>query len=769
MAQAGYTPIQLYYSTTASAVPTAGNLNSGELAINITDGKLYYKSNAGVVTLLAGATAGPAGGSNTQVQFNSSGALAGSSNMTFNGTTLTVNDLTDSSLTATRVVYAGASGNLVDSANLTFSGSALAVTGSFSATTTIAAGGAIKSTGANLVNEASAVKLSQEGVSTSTITAYGTNASTQGSLNISLKSSDGSVQSTSATFNATGLGVGVSPTSIFNASFSGGAVSGTHSMGFGIPYAANLQLKSTNAGTSVAVASVGLYSNLERTREFAFFNQADDTRSGYLGYQYVSGSAVNNLTLFNALAGDLIFGTNNGERARFNSSGYLLIGTTAADTSGSACQGPLQVQGPVNGALGADVGPHTFAEFAGAQAGSTQTDWGGGITLKPIFARGSTVFLGVTSQGTNMEGTPNFVIRSGPLQNNTTEIFRINNAGETILSGGYVPSTGSRLFVRGTSAGGYNNTFTATNATVSIVSNEMTDGAWSPTLNIATVRQSLTTGSTSFGGIGFSTVDDSNNSGQYDAGRIAIVNEQTSTVLSATALAFYTQVGGVSNTNASTERMRINSSGFVGIGTTSPVAALQVISSGTAVTTPPGNGGIYIQNNGASAFDAAVYVIAGQSGNARLNCGYSTGASNTSVVAQFFSDNGSTRAVVVAGGSGGVYVSSGGTSWNSLSDERLKDIIEPITNASASLKNWRTVIGKYKTDADGVRRVFFIAQDIQKTTPEAVDSTKEEELGLRYSDTIPVVTAAVNEHTDEIASLKNIIETLKARLDAANL
>jgi hypothetical protein len=143
MAQAGFTPIQLYFSTTAAAVPTAGNLSSGELAINITDGKLYYKSNAGVVTLLAGATAGPAGGSNTQVQFNSSGVLAGSSNMTFNGTTLTVNDLTDSSLTAGRVTYAGTSGNLVDSANLTFNGTTLTANtiGAFTLSGTIAGGG----------------------------------------------------------------------------------------------------------------------------------------------------------------------------------------------------------------------------------------------------------------------------------------------------------------------------------------------------------------------------------------------------------------------------------------------------------------------------------------------------------------------------------------------------------------------------------------------------------------------------------------------------
>lgn len=53
MAQAGYTPISLYYSTTASAVPTAGNLVAGELALNTADGKLYFKNSSNVVTLLA--------------------------------------------------------------------------------------------------------------------------------------------------------------------------------------------------------------------------------------------------------------------------------------------------------------------------------------------------------------------------------------------------------------------------------------------------------------------------------------------------------------------------------------------------------------------------------------------------------------------------------------------------------------------------------------------------------------------------------------------
>ena len=99
MAATNYTPIQLYYSTTASAAPTAINLTSGELAINITDGKLYYKDNGGVVQVLATKGAGTIGGSTTQIQYNNAGSLAGNAAMTFNSgtstTTLTTLNLTN--------------------------------------------------------------------------------------------------------------------------------------------------------------------------------------------------------------------------------------------------------------------------------------------------------------------------------------------------------------------------------------------------------------------------------------------------------------------------------------------------------------------------------------------------------------------------------------------------------------------------------------------------------------------------------------------------
>jgi hypothetical protein len=54
MAASGYTPLQLYHSTTPSAEPVAGDLLTGELAINVADGKLFYKNTSGIVENLAG-------------------------------------------------------------------------------------------------------------------------------------------------------------------------------------------------------------------------------------------------------------------------------------------------------------------------------------------------------------------------------------------------------------------------------------------------------------------------------------------------------------------------------------------------------------------------------------------------------------------------------------------------------------------------------------------------------------------------------------------
>jgi hypothetical protein len=97
MAQTGYTPISIYYSSTATNVPTAGNLVAGELAINTADGKLFYKDSAGVVQVI-GTKGGVGSSTTTQVLYNSSGLVVGSANLTFDGTTLTANALKSATL-----------------------------------------------------------------------------------------------------------------------------------------------------------------------------------------------------------------------------------------------------------------------------------------------------------------------------------------------------------------------------------------------------------------------------------------------------------------------------------------------------------------------------------------------------------------------------------------------------------------------------------------------------------------------------------------------
>ena len=49
MPQSGFTPIITYNTATASAAPSAGNLTQGELAVNVTDKKIYTKNSGGSV------------------------------------------------------------------------------------------------------------------------------------------------------------------------------------------------------------------------------------------------------------------------------------------------------------------------------------------------------------------------------------------------------------------------------------------------------------------------------------------------------------------------------------------------------------------------------------------------------------------------------------------------------------------------------------------------------------------------------------------------
>ena len=150
MAASGYTPISLYYSTTATQAPSAGNLVNGELAINITDKKLYAKDNSGNVFVLADASSGGttatnlAGGAAGSLPYQSAANTTtflaiGAANrvLTSTGsapqwvtaltglTGVSSSSITNTGLTSGRVVYSTTGGLEADSASLTWDGTYL--------------------------------------------------------------------------------------------------------------------------------------------------------------------------------------------------------------------------------------------------------------------------------------------------------------------------------------------------------------------------------------------------------------------------------------------------------------------------------------------------------------------------------------------------------------------------------------------------------------------------------------------------------------------
>lgn len=133
MAQSGYTPIQLYYSTTAAAAPSAANLANGELAINIADGKLYYKDSGGAVQVIANKNST---GTVTSVAFSggTTGLTASGSPITTSGTITLAGTLAvanggtgQTSYTDGQLLIGNSTGNTLTKATLT-AGSGITIT-----------------------------------------------------------------------------------------------------------------------------------------------------------------------------------------------------------------------------------------------------------------------------------------------------------------------------------------------------------------------------------------------------------------------------------------------------------------------------------------------------------------------------------------------------------------------------------------------------------------------------------------------------------------
>jgi hypothetical protein len=203
--------------------------------------------------------------------------------------------------------------------------------------------------------------------------------------------------------------------------------------------------------------------------------------------------------------------------------------------------------------------------------------------------------------------------------------------------------------------------------------------------------------------------------------------------------------------------------------TTTAAASLYVQGGGqhTWNTAPSGTAGNAISFTQAMTLDASGHLLVGTSTapTADTALALTRGTATNWMVGPSITNGNGANFYIVDSASAGVYLLSGSTAWSANSDERLKTDLKPIENAAQKVSTLRAVTGRFKTDEKGVSRSFLIAQDVQAVLPEAVNVQTDEigTLGIQYTDTIPLLVAAIKEQQAIIEQLTARITTLEAK------
>jgi hypothetical protein len=108
---------------------------------------------------------------------------------------------------------------------------------------------------------------------------------------------------------------------------------------------------------------------------------------------------------------------------------------------------------------------------------------------------------------------------------------------------------------------------------------------------------------------------------------------------------------------------------------------------------------------------------------------------------------------------------TGGGSWSSISDARLKDNVAPLTGALAKLTALNPVSYTWKIEKINEPTVGFIAQEVQDVLPNAVTRHKPTTAEAQF---VSDQTYTLGFQADMTAYLVAAIKELKAELDVAN-
>jgi hypothetical protein len=111
---------------------------------------------------------------------------------------------------------------------------------------------------------------------------------------------------------------------------------------------------------------------------------------------------------------------------------------------------------------------------------------------------------------------------------------------------------------------------------------------------------------------------------------------------------------------------------------------------------------------------------------------------------------------------GTIGITSSGVTYNTTSDIRLKQDIEPL-QATDKLMAMNPVSYNWKSDPDGPRSMGFIAQEMEEVMPEAVSTGDDDMMSMDYGRITPILVSALQDAHKKIEQLEQRLADMEAK------
>ena len=511
-------------------------------------------------------------------------------------------------------------------------------------------------------------------------------------------------------------------------------------------------------------------------------------------YHGLAGDTSGNYIYYTADSKDHVFSTSNVERLRIDSAGNVGIGESSPDTTlhidSIGATTTLKISSNTESSI-------DFEDKGGSpkryKIGTNISSNDGQFEIKDLTANAERlridssgrVGIGIDSPGSFSSGA------------NTLVVGTVSGSAGITINNGAADQIGSIFFAEGTGATGpgrirYEH---ANNAMAfSTINSERMRIDSSGNVGIGTVPSSLNAtngyvlrlngGSQTF--IAFNnSAHSSQTSGGFvighDASNAYIVQRQNQ---------------GIVFSTTNTERMRIDSSGNVGIGMTSPSYKLEVKNDNSYGMRVGGDGGgaYYLELGQSSASGAPGINYTGTSASLKISnngsevarfdssgqlcigcTSFSTSVAGVTALKQS-GNYGRMNMIKTASGArdalalyysgfyvGGVVYSDTGVNYYSSSDYRLKENVINISDGIDRVKQLSPKRFNFTADS-GTTLDGFLAHEAQAVVPEAVMGEKDGERmqSIDQSKLVPLLTAALKEVITELETLKAEVAALKS-------